>query len=78
MDERIPEIYVSGIRAFDMAVRLKYAGVPEEKLKVFSDYDSLIGAMKTQALPVVILRFFNTTGPRQTGRYGMVLPRYDC
>jgi len=24
------------------------------------------------ALPVVILRFFNTTGPRQTGRYGMV------
>ncbi|MGI5978710.1 MAG: MurT ligase domain-containing protein [Oscillospiraceae bacterium] len=55
MDERIPEIYVSGIRAFDMAVRLKYAGVPEDKLKVFSDYDSLIGAMQTQSLPVVIM-----------------------
>ena len=27
-------------------------------------------------LPVVILRFFNTTGPRQTGRYGMVLPNF--
>ncbi len=26
-------------------------------------------------LPVVIARFFNTVGPRQTGRYGMVLPR---
>jgi UDP-glucose 4-epimerase len=27
-------------------------------------------------LPVVILRFFNTIGPRQTGRYGMVVPRF--
>jgi UDP-glucose 4-epimerase len=26
-------------------------------------------------LPVVIVRFFNTVGPRQTGRYGMVVPR---
>lgn len=26
-------------------------------------------------LPVVIMRFFNTVGPRQTGRYGMVVPR---
>ena len=30
----------------------------------------------TQSLPVVIVRLFNTTGPRQTGRYGMVLPRF--
>ena len=27
-------------------------------------------------LPAVILRFFNTTGPRQTGRYGMVSPNF--
>jgi len=27
-------------------------------------------------LPVVIMRFFNTIGPRQTGRYGMVVPRF--
>jgi UDP-glucose 4-epimerase len=27
-------------------------------------------------LPVVIVRFFNTVGPRQTGRYGMVVPRF--
>ena len=26
-------------------------------------------------LPVVIIRLFNTVGPRQTGRYGMVIPR---
>lgn len=31
---------------------------------------------REQALPVVILRFFNTTGPRQTGRYGMVVPNF--
>lgn len=29
-----------------------------------------------QDLPVVVLRFFNTTGPRQTGRYGMVVPNF--
>jgi UDP-glucose 4-epimerase len=27
-------------------------------------------------LPVVIMRFFNTVGPRQTGQYGMVVPRF--
>ncbi|MEO5803330.1 MAG: SDR family NAD(P)-dependent oxidoreductase, partial [Verrucomicrobiota bacterium] len=27
-------------------------------------------------LPVTIARLFNTVGPRQTGRYGMVLPRF--
>ena len=31
------------------------------------------------SLPVVIARLFNTVGPRQTGRYGMVVPRFvDC
>jgi UDP-glucose 4-epimerase len=29
-----------------------------------------------RGLPVIIARLFNTTGPRQTGRYGMVLPRF--
>jgi len=27
-------------------------------------------------LPVVVVRFFNTVGPRQTGMYGMVVPRF--
>lgn len=31
---------------------------------------------KENKLPVVIGRFFNTVGPRQTGRYGMVLPTF--
>lgn len=29
-----------------------------------------------RGLPVVIARFFNTVGPRQTGRYGMVVPNF--
>jgi UDP-glucose 4-epimerase len=29
---------------------------------------------REQALPVTVARLFNTAGPRQTGRYGMVLP----
>ena len=29
-----------------------------------------------QQLPVVVVRYFNTVGPRQTGRYGMVVPRF--
>ena len=31
---------------------------------------------KQNGLPVVICRLFNTVGPRQTGRYGMVVPRF--
>jgi UDP-glucose 4-epimerase len=31
---------------------------------------------KEKRLPVVIARLFNTVGPRQTGRYGMVLPNF--
>lgn len=31
---------------------------------------------REKKLPVVIVRFFNTVGPRQTGRYGMVIPRF--
>jgi len=31
---------------------------------------------KEEKLPVTIVRLFNTVGPRQTGRYGMVVPRF--
>jgi len=31
---------------------------------------------REQGLPVTIFRLFNTVGPRQTGRYGMVIPRF--
>ena len=31
---------------------------------------------KERKLPVIIVRFFNTVGPRQTGQYGMVIPSF--
>ena len=31
---------------------------------------------KTTSLPVIVVRLFNTVGPRQTGQYGMVIPNF--
>jgi UDP-glucose 4-epimerase len=31
---------------------------------------------KERKLPVIVVRFFNTVGPRQTGQYGMVIPTF--
>ena len=41
--------------------------------KALDEYLALAYA-EERGLPVIIVRFFNTVGPRQTGRYGMVLP----
>jgi UDP-glucose 4-epimerase len=35
-----------------------------------------ISYWKEKRLPTIVLRFFNTVGPRQTGQYGMVVPRF--
>lgn len=43
--------------------------------KAMSEYLAFAFA-RTQDLPVVIFRLFNTVGPRQSGRYGMVIPRF--
>jgi UDP-glucose 4-epimerase len=43
--------------------------------KLMDEFLALAYAQE-RSLPVVIARLFNTVGPRQTGRYGMVLPRF--
>jgi len=43
--------------------------------KLTDEFLALAHAREGQ-LPVIIARLFNTVGPRQTGRYGMVLPRF--
>jgi nucleoside-diphosphate-sugar epimerase len=43
--------------------------------KAFSEVMALACHHETEA-EAVVLRFFNTVGPRQTGAYGMVLPRF--
>jgi UDP-glucose 4-epimerase len=43
--------------------------------KALDEWLSLAYAAEKK-VPVIIVRFFNTVGPRQTGRYGMVLPNF--
>ncbi len=43
--------------------------------KLMDEFLALAYAQERE-LPVTIVRLFNTVGPRQTGRYGMVLPRF--
>jgi nucleoside-diphosphate-sugar epimerase len=43
--------------------------------KLMDEFITLAYARERQ-LPAVVVRLFNTVGPRQTGRYGMVLPRF--
>ena len=43
--------------------------------KTLDEFLALAHWKETQ-LPVVVCRLFNTVGPRQTGQYGMVVPRF--
>ena len=43
--------------------------------KAIDEYLALAYA-REHGLPAVVMRFFNTVGPRQIGQYGMVLPRF--
>jgi len=43
--------------------------------KLMDEFTSL-AYHRTKKLSVAIIRLFNTVGPRQTGRYGMVIPRF--
>lgn len=41
-----------------------------------SDEFFALACAREKKLPLIVSRLFNTVGPRQTGRYGMVLPRF--
>lgn len=56
-------------------------GAPQKIRWTYSDAKAIEEAMATalhtqNKLPVTTVRLFNTVGPRQTGRYGMVVPRF--
>ncbi len=55
MGEKLSGLIVSGVRADDMAVRFKYAGVPAEKLRIVKDYDQLLRDCTAQDKPVYIM-----------------------
>ena len=53
MGEHLRHVYVSGVRADDMRLRLKYAGVDEARIEVFHDYDPLIDGYVRIGIPGV-------------------------
>ena len=55
IEDKLPTIYVSGIRADDMALRLAYAGFPKEKIVMIKSYDGLLDAFTSQNNPVFIM-----------------------
>ena len=55
MKDRIRKLWVSGDRAQDMRVRLKYAGLPDERMTVETDMGRLAENLKQESLPVYIL-----------------------
>lgn len=55
MGEHLRHVFVSGTRADELRLRLKYAGVDETKIQVYYDYDPLIDAMCASEYPVFIM-----------------------
>ncbi len=59
----------------------RLVGAPQKIRWTYADAKALEEAVahtlhKTHGLKVTTVRFFNTVGPRQTGQYGMVVPRF--
>jgi UDP-glucose 4-epimerase len=59
----------------------RIVGAPQKIRWTYADAKALEEAVahtlfKTHGLKVTTVRFFNTVGPRQTGQYGMVVPRF--
>ena len=59
----------------------RVVGAPQKIRWTYSDAKAIEEAMafalhQEKKLPVTTVRLFNTVGPRQTGRYGMVIPRF--
>ena len=55
MGDRLKQILVSGVRADELRLRLKYAGLDESRVQVFYDYGALIDAMCQSEHPVFIM-----------------------
>jgi UDP-glucose 4-epimerase len=67
-----------GVLGEDMDLRVSTRAGTRWNYSVSKIADEALGLSYARkfGIPVVLGRFFNTVGPRQTGRYGMVLPRF--
>lgn len=55
LGDRLSGVLVAGLRRDDMALRLKYAGISEDKLMLAESWDRLVEIISHQDLPVVIM-----------------------
>ena len=55
LGDKLAAVYVSGVRAEDLAMRFYYAGIPMEKLHVEKNYDKLTDELTKQEKPVFIM-----------------------
>lgn len=55
LSDKLTEIWVTGRRADEMAMRFKYAGIAVDKIKVIKDYEKLIENAANQSAPVYIM-----------------------
>ena len=51
----LDRVIVSGDRAGDMRVRIKYAGIPDEHISMQRNYEELVRWIEKQELPVFIM-----------------------
>jgi len=75
------EIYGKNLKQPLSELDDRVIGTPQKLRWTYSDAKALEEAAAhyyfiTKNLPVTTVRFFNTVGPRQTGKYGMVIPRF--
>ncbi len=75
------EIYGKNIKQPLAETDDRVIGTPQKLRWTYSDAKALEEATAhflflTKKLKVTTIRFFNTVGPRQTGKYGMVIPRF--
>lgn len=86
--DRVPLLLASSSEVYGKSERLEFSedddlliGPPDHSRwgyacsKLMDEFLAMAYA-RERSLPVVIARLFNTVGPRQTGRHGMVLPRF--
>ena len=55
LSDKLTEIWATGRRADEMAMRFKYAGIAVDKIKVIKDYEKLIENAANQSAPVYIM-----------------------
>ncbi len=55
LGDHLHKVIVTGIRSADMALRFKYAGIPEEKIFIDEDYEKLITDIVSDPTPAFIM-----------------------